>query len=639
MKLPAPSPAPQKGGFLRRLARDRTGNTLAIMAAGLIPLVAMVGGAVDMSRAYLASSRLQQACDSGVLAARKYLGSSVAVDNKIPADVATIGTRFFNVNYRDGEYSTTDRTFNMFLESDYAVTGEASVKVPAIVMQMFGTDDIDIAVNCRAELSTSNVDIMMALDVTGSMRHTNAGDTLSRIDSLKATIRNFYAKVEASKSVSTTTRYGFVPYNANVNVGHLLEDDWVVDEWDYQSREVGSQVANPGNSSSYWRNTVTVSGSRTDWVLESTYKATFSLSLFDGIGYECKGTQPANTLSSTTTQTGAATVEVQTDPAAILSVQPERQVENGAVYRTVRDGSTCRIESQTSNNFIRDYEKVTEVPSFTTNWKYKAITTDVSNWRDEVEGCIEERATYEISDYSNVDLTKALDLDLDLVPTAGDSDTQWRPMYKDLIFGRSMKDDGSGSWTKNQVNSTESFSNFGNWWMSDCPPRAQKLAEMTSTELDNYLATLNPYGSTYHDIGMIWAGRLLSPTGIFASENADTAGKPKSRHLIWMTDGQTEPYDTAYNAYGLEPLDRRRWNSDTSTLTLAQVVENRFSVACEQVKNKNITVWVVAFGTTMTDFMKDCAGEGRYFEAANASELDDAFTKIADSLSDLRITK
>ena len=66
MKLRATSPVPKQVGFLRRLARDRTGNTLAIMASGIIPLIAMVGGAVDMSRAYLASSRLQQACDAGV---------------------------------------------------------------------------------------------------------------------------------------------------------------------------------------------------------------------------------------------------------------------------------------------------------------------------------------------------------------------------------------------------------------------------------------------------------------------------------------------------------------------------------------------------------------------------------------------
>ena len=37
-------------GLLGRLARDKRGNTLAMMAALLIPLIGMVGSGVDMAR-------------------------------------------------------------------------------------------------------------------------------------------------------------------------------------------------------------------------------------------------------------------------------------------------------------------------------------------------------------------------------------------------------------------------------------------------------------------------------------------------------------------------------------------------------------------------------------------------------------
>ena len=56
-------------------------------------------------------------------------------------------------------------------------------------------------------------------------------------------------------------------------------------------------------------------------------------------------------------------------------------------------------------------------------------------------------------------------------------------------------------------------------------------------------------------------------------------------------------------------------------------------------KKKNITVWVVGFGTRMNDVMKLCAGDGRWFEANSASELTDVFDKIAKSMGELRITK
>ena len=69
--------------FLHRLGRDTSGNTLALMAAALLPLLGIIGGGVDMSRAYLAQSRLQQACDAGVLAARKRLGSDADQPHRI----------------------------------------------------------------------------------------------------------------------------------------------------------------------------------------------------------------------------------------------------------------------------------------------------------------------------------------------------------------------------------------------------------------------------------------------------------------------------------------------------------------------------------------------------------------------------
>ena len=40
-------------GILTRMERDASGNTLAIAAAAMMPLVGMIGGGVDMSRMYL----------------------------------------------------------------------------------------------------------------------------------------------------------------------------------------------------------------------------------------------------------------------------------------------------------------------------------------------------------------------------------------------------------------------------------------------------------------------------------------------------------------------------------------------------------------------------------------------------------
>lgn len=627
-------------GFLARLADDRSGNTLALIAAAMIPLLAIVGSGVDMGRAYVVQTRLQQACDSAVLAARKRLGSEVVTTGVVPAEVATTGNRFFDLNFRDGSYATYDRNFQMALEDDFSISGQATIDMPMSVMKVFGQDEMPIAVTCASILNFQNLDVMMSIDVTGSMRHTNAGDTLSRLESVKAVIRNFHGQLEGAKGPDTRIRYGFVPYATNVNVGALLEDDWVADSWEYQSREEAGVV--PAQGRTDWINWQYVSGSRHDWANTGTsYAATWNPPPSpDQTGwYSCNTASPADTLTQTDVLIGGPDKVVQQDPPAVITTEKYRRTENGTRYRTVISGMTCSVQSMTSTNYVETYDKVTTVPSVDQiKYRYKQLTKDVRNWRTETEGCIEERASTKISDFSNVDLSQNLDLDINRVPDPLDPDTQWKPRYPEIIYARKITNWGSGSWSVPQVTTTENYAQTGTWWFSDCPAPAAKLAEMDLDELNAYLATLSPYGATYHDIGMIWGGRLLSQNGLFASENANVSNiKPTSRHLIFLTDGQTEPYDLAYGTYGLEPLDQRRWDS-SSPLSLAQTIEQRFKFACEEVKKNNTTVWVIAFGTYANQVMKDCAGAGHYFEASNSSQLNEAFVAIAKAMGDLRIS-
>jgi hypothetical protein len=344
----------------------------------------------------------------------------------------------------------------------------------------------------------------------------------------------------------------------------------------------------------------------------------------------------------------------------------------------------------TYTDYVEKVDRVTE-PAEVLNysWLYGQYVYNVADFREKSNGCIEERETYVIDDYNNVDLTRALDLDIDLVPGSNSSyrtaglvsalkldaalpngddeedeeeddnkgkggggkdkpvgkfvklkyDTsRWRPMYPSYPYLRQMRYDNTGSFNTEAVVTDDDYISPLVVGKATCPPPARKLAPMTTSQLDDYLATLRPAGNTYHDIGMIWGGRLISPTGLFAAENRDVGGGPTNRNLIFLTDGETAPLDISYSTYGVEPLDRRRWSPD-SPLTLTQTVEARFRFACKEVRKRNVTVWLVGFGTELTDVMRECAGTGHYFEAANAAELNAAFAKIAKNMSELRIQR
>ena len=213
------STAPSRG-FLARLRRNEAGNVMVMVAAGVVPLIAMVGGSVDMSRIYMARTRLQQACDAGALAARRSQASNVTFSSTDQ----TIGNKFFDFNYPSNIFGSTNVTRSYVAGSTVGtVNGTAGVTLPMTLMTFFGYQTFPVSVTCQSTLNIPNTDVMFVLDVTGSMAQIPSGDTVAKIDGLKAAVKSFFAALGPGKATGAgRIRYGFVPYASNVNVGKIV---------------------------------------------------------------------------------------------------------------------------------------------------------------------------------------------------------------------------------------------------------------------------------------------------------------------------------------------------------------------------------------------------------------------------------
>jgi hypothetical protein len=119
--------------------------------------------------------------------------------------------------------------------------------------------------------------------------------------------------------------------------------------------------------------------------------------------------------------------------------------------------------------------------------------------------------------------------------------------------------------------------------------------------------------------------------------------------MIFMTDGDPCTGVSNYQAYGIAWFDRRQTDPSvaptdgcTTTGTLTEQVNARTTALCTAIKNKNITLWVITFGsvdpTTVTR-LTNCASSGRYFSASNAAQLQTTFASIANQISQLRLTQ
>ena len=614
--------------LLNRLLQSRRGNVLPILAASILPMAAMVGGAIDMSRAYMVKSRIQHACDAGVLAGRRAMAQSTYT-----AAAEAQAESFFDVNYQEGYNGTTDVSFESENPTGSSkITGSASAEMPTAIMGMFGYDTLSIEVNCEAELNLTNTDITFVLDVTGSMAETltNAdGTSAVKLTSLQEAVMSFYdTMANAAAGSDARIRYAFVPYSSNVNVGELLYDanpEWLVggavgDSWTYRSRVTfwqdceihgaSGQVTCPSRPhSSYSGGTNTTSSACTTWGRAasetSTVNGVTTETTYDRFSWNGRNDRWNNSGS-------AQCLRIRTRRITPNHLQPA----NSSIARAAYSRGLVTYPTYDYVRSIKDANPAVFTPTETNG--------STSRWG----GCIEERDTLAATEFASTrngitadGSLDAHDLNIDDAPT--NTATKWRPFWREVYY---------------RSTNSSSLMSLGS---TACPAKARLLAEMTQQQVNDYVYGLQAVGGTYHDVGLIWGARLASPQGLFQSVVNAVPNNPGSvsRHMIFMTDGQLAPSWSSASIYGIEQDNRRvvgsGGNSDDQDLRHRA----RYLAVCQAIKSKGIRLWVIAFGTTLSADMETCASSGSSFTADNADELNSAFENIAKNIAELRLTQ
>lgn len=519
------------------LLHDQSGNALIITAAALLPILGIVGSSVDIGRGYMAQLRLQQACDAGVLAGRRAMaGGDYGTPQKAEA------TKMFNINFPNGIYGSQAASFTSRPSGTSDVTGVASARLPTAIMFIFGNEKFDLSATCAAKLEISNTDVMLVLDVTGSMSRTNSGDSVSKIVGLRNAAMVFFDTLTKAEIGDGKLRFGVVPYSNTVNVGAILykaNPAWLSDSVDMPTRFPNFDKNNKFKDYTYRNETRSVAGGK-----------------------------------------GGGTLKFNTG---------DKGVDKSATW----------------------------------------------------DGCIIERATTPFNATTTAPAA-AYDMNIDMVPTSDDA-TKWKMFLPDFAFTRSSSSPSTGS----DKNSFGENADDGDDTAA-CPVPAMKLTEMNDAgkaEFTSKIASLKPQGYTYHDTGMAWGARLLSPTGLFAGENAVASNnRPISRHIIFMTDGEmTAPMDN-YSHQGEERSSGRIGATSDSNAVARH--NNRFVQLCEKAKNMQVgdndakvTIWVIGFGVTLNSQLTQCATPGKAYQTGSAEKLKTIFQSIADQISRLRLSQ
>jgi Flp pilus assembly protein TadG len=183
-------------------------QALPLVGLALVALCAMVGFAIDVGRIYATRTELTRSLDSGALAGVQELPDMSKAKSMAEGYVAYNDPDAFNI-------------IALQVGADSRLRVTASKKVDMAFLQLVGVNDVTVTQTSVAGMGTVPMDVVMAVDVTGSMNRLSDGFT--NCPSVNSPGCKIYEAKEAAKALtdilipagssSTSTKLGMAAFN------------------------------------------------------------------------------------------------------------------------------------------------------------------------------------------------------------------------------------------------------------------------------------------------------------------------------------------------------------------------------------------------------------------------------------------
>lgn len=191
-----------KKTFLKLLLSS-SGAVAAVFGFMLPVVVGSAGMAVDLSKAYLVKNRVCLALDAATLAVGSSSGDQAELEDRL--------NNFLSANYPKENFGTMQNV--SLVITGNTIDTEAEALIPTSFMGFLGKDELTIMCSTEVKREVRGLEVVMVVDVTGSMATNN------NIETLKTASRNFVNILYDRTTDPEAVKIGIVPYVATVNVG------------------------------------------------------------------------------------------------------------------------------------------------------------------------------------------------------------------------------------------------------------------------------------------------------------------------------------------------------------------------------------------------------------------------------------
>lgn len=629
--------------------RQTQGN-VALMFAIALPILMMITlGAVDLHQASKVKAELQDALDAAALAAAR----SVYSDN---VNINRVGMAALKANMPRYFQAGSDDTATFVLANN-RVTGEARVNVKVLVANIFLPPygkllDDYLPVGSRSEVlrASRNVEVAMALDITGSMDNcTRNCPPTSKLQDLQAAAKDLIDIVVQDQQTPFYSKVALVPYAAGVNVGSLA-----------------AQARGP---------------------LDSTIRSVTAATWVSGTVRTISNISRASPTTITSNGHGFVTG----DRVVLWNVQ-DIPALNGVPYEVARiSNNQFQLRTLSASNAASSYQGSSTSTSKSA-YVAKCVRSDCGltitaaghglSVNDHVRltsmGGLPQlnEAGFRVASVSGSQLILNSTRSLGLAQTSkggvsysgggqlmnGRDGAEWRVFstadgYINVLPSSTCVSERVG--VERYTEARPSTAYVGRSYLGSdnaCPSAAITPLTASATTLKAKIDQLRKSGSTAGQIGIGWAWYMLSPN--FASL-FDGAGKPGEyapsetlKVAILMTDGE---FNTPFRD-GVIALDAGSGSGALNThINLNSSNGDPFIQSvelCRAMQARGVVVYTVGFDLgsdtgkpnvvdSALDVMRQCATseQTHFFEANSGADLKEAFRAIGRDITRLRIAR
>lgn len=607
----------QFASLLRRFSKDESGVFAVLFGLMAIVLIALGGATVDYVSLEQTRQRAQVALDAAVLALQPdiYTPGMTAESIRSRAEEIVL-ERIGSTNVLDARVDQV----SMDTEAGRLFLG-GQITLPTMFVSLVGVTQLQGSFSAEAVRGAVDIEVSVALDVTGSMGG-------QRIIDLRTALNNLIDTIVQDTQTPRYSKMALVPYSQAVNAGAYAEalrgpirqpKDISNIAWATGStksitgatRESPVKITsnNHGFSNGDWVYIWNVNGmeeinNRAFQVTDKTSN-TFKLSGVNGYWYD-------------NYWNGGYVVKCLAANCGAVVTSNNHGYSNGdTIYLTDVSGlwgvnnNAYEVSSVTTNTLVLADMNVVGNGTYTNNTGKLHCT-----WQNATEGCTYYRYQNPWGNWRTFPITSC-------VTERAVNPFNDQPPSTTYV-GRNYPPSGNG-----------------------CPNHTIVPLTANKTTLHATANALGASGSTSGSLGTLWSWYMLSPNFGYVwpagSQPAPYGQTNLLKAAIIMTDGD---YNTVHCNGAI--AQNSGWGSGSSSDFINCNAHNGNADTqargyCDAMKATGITVYTVGFGITegsaQADLLTYCASSANNaFLADNGTALIQAFDQIARNISSLRLT-